>query len=123
MIRGRNAILSVAVLLVGVLGSELWAQRPVLRTPSNRFGRPPVYDLFRENTGILPNYYQFYRPRQQLQQTLQMQDYQLQRQDGAIRSMQNQWRAAEQRGSIAPTGTGSRFMDTTHFYPGLDRQR
>ena len=120
MKRAHSRIVLALVLLASACQLAL-AQRPVLRSPPNRYGGPPVYDLFRQNTGILPNYYQFYRPRQQLQQTLRTQDYQLQRQNTAIRSMQNQWRAAEQRGSIAPTGTGGHFMDTMHYYPALQR--
>ncbi len=101
-----------------LLAGPATAQGPILRTPPPSFGGPPVYDLFRRQTGLLPNYYQFYLPRQQLERTLRLQDYQLQGQGTAIRAMQNQWQQAQSgQQPLQPTGSGSVYMNYSHFYP------
>ena len=112
---------SLALLLFTLLISlPATAQRPPLRTPPNQFGPPPIYDLFQQRRGILPNFHQFYLPQKRLQQNLRAQENQLQRQGTAIRSMQNQWLAPDrQGGGISPTGQGNTFMNYSHFYPGL----
>jgi hypothetical protein len=112
---------SLALLLCTVLlGLPASAQRPTPRTLPNQYGRPPIYDLFQQRRGILPNYYQFYMPQQRLQQNLRSQAYQLQRQGNAIQAMQNQWLTPQEQGAdISPTGRGSTFMNYSHFYPAL----
>jgi hypothetical protein len=120
-VRKRAFLLpTVVAALVTLFSLPALAQRPVLRTPPNQFGRPPVYDLLQAPQGILPNYYQYYKPQQDLQRNLRTQDYNLRRQGGAIQSLQNQWRAAEgASGAISPTGRGSVFMNYSHYYSGL----
>ena len=122
----KRLVLQIAVVIAVVLPSTGFAQRPILRQPPNTFGAPPVFELFREQTGILPNYYQFYRPAIQLDQTLRTQNNQLQRQGGELKTLQSQqsqqsqqnqtWGAARAQG-FAPTGTASSFMNTSHYYP------
>ena len=115
----KKTLASLVPFLCAVLLSlPASAQSPSPRILPNQFGRPPIYDLFQEPRGILPNFYQYYLPQRRLQQNLRNQEYQLQRQRNAIQSMQNQWLAPGQEGGgISPTGQGSTFMDYSHFYP------
>jgi hypothetical protein len=124
--RRKTLLLSALCLITsGLLNDSTgFAQRPVLRTPPNQFGRPPIYDLFQQRRGILPNYYQYYLPQQQLQRNLRTQQYQMQRQGSELQTLQNQWLVPEQnRTNLAPTGRGSNFMNYSHFYPGLSSRR
>jgi hypothetical protein len=91
-------------------------------------------NLFRERTGILPNYQTFVRPLQQQQQINQTQQRFLQQQGQEIRQLQSQMPGQQMYQSlepgqsiqyVAPTGTGgwfnqggvrNQFMNTSRFF-------
>ena len=109
----------VALLLLSPAGWA-YAQYPSLDT--RRFSRPPLspwLQLFRRDVGPLPNYHQFVRPEQRLRQTLTQQETALRWQGAQIRSLQGQATAGQRTGMPQPTGTGSVFLDYSHYYPGF----
>jgi len=94
-----------------------WLRRPTFS---------PWLELYREDSGVLPNYHQFVRPRQRMQRYLLERDRQLQRQQIQMRQMQRQQAATEQlqrqmrapqqqQNYRIPTGTGSTFMSYGYF--------
>jgi hypothetical protein len=91
------------------------------RVPRYRPATPtfsPYFGLFQQGSGILPNYYTFVRPEQQLRETLRRGDATVRRQGVAIGSLQRQVSVFEREALAPPTGTGSVFMDYSHYYPG-----
>jgi hypothetical protein len=94
-------------------GSSPYFQRPTLS---------PYFELFRRDSAPLGTYHSFYRPRVRLQDTLSRQYADLQRQQASIRSLReqvSQVSEAQRTGAVRPTGTGSVFMNYSHYYPGL----
>ncbi len=77
----------------------------------------PWLNLFRREGGSLDNYHRFVRRDIQLRDTLKRQQYGLQRQATAINSLGNQFLQAQQNAAVRPTGTGSVFMNYSHYYP------
>ncbi|WP_149498591.1 hypothetical protein [Roseiconus lacunae] len=111
----------IAFILVAVFFSPaiVQSQSPLgtyTRTPT----LSPYLDLLRTDSGVLPNYQQFVRPRLQLQQQLQSQAQQLDRQSRAIRSINQRVTQPTVRGT--ETGTSTRFLNYSTFYPGLQRR-
>ena len=122
--RGKFSLLWMA-LVAGTLLVPLAAQgqQPPLRESPNGLWSPSYRLLQPQPAGPLSRLFDF-RREQQLQQNLRSQQYQMQRQGTAIQGLQNQWLAPQRDGaSLAPTGRGSRFMDHSHFYPGLSGNR
>ena len=89
----------------------------------------PYLDLFRFNTGVLPNYQTFVQPQQRAQEYRQAQQWQNQQQARAIRQLQSNVRGLDQRASlgplVAPTGkhswffqpsTRSTYLNTSGYY-------
>lgn len=89
-------------------------------------GRPtfsPWLDLYRRDPGPVGPYLSNVRPRQELYRTLQGQEAGLrrqtaglQRQETGILSLQRRVTQLERGGVMAPTGTGSVFMNYSHYY-------
>jgi hypothetical protein len=75
----------------------------------------PWMNIFQRQPGPLDNYHSYVRPEFQLRNTLGMQNAALQQQAAGLQLVgQNQ-----QAGQIAATGTGSVFMNLSHYYPSL----
>jgi hypothetical protein len=114
---GRFTLLLTAGLLL-CLATTAEAQRG-----SSRYNIPrrptisPWMDLFSQETGPLDNYHSFVRPRQRLYNTLGNQNYQLQQQGGNIRNLGKQVTRMERPAFVRPTGTGSSYMNLSHYYP------
>ena len=85
--------------------------------PSPTFS--PWLNLYRSDPGPLGTYHTYVRPEQELYGTLRRQDAGLQRQRASIRSLQEQTFQRERAGTVRPTGTGSVFMNYSHYYPGM----
>ena len=113
----RGFWVCVVFIACGIGASQVNAQTPrdVYRYRLNS-QRPPVspyLDMFRANTGVLPNYYTFVRPQleQQKQQTQQWQ---------AIRQLQIA-PTSRNMSAVAPdqlraTGQGGYFDNHLHYY-------
>jgi hypothetical protein len=116
MSRTWFAAAATALLTWSVTAAE--AQIPGTYPPPglNRPLMSPYFQLFRDDTGILPNYYQFYRPARTVQQGFWLQNRAIQSQQAEIRGLTQQLNTAQQT-QVAPTGTGSVFMNYSHYYP------
>ena len=77
----------------------------------------PYFNLYRRDSGPLGNYHTFVRPQQQLRRELQQQSTSIQRQNASLRSLGQQVSRLERPSSVRPTGTGSVFMNYSHYYP------
>ena len=99
------------------------------RFSSSRFSslaRPtisPWLNLYRRDPGPLGGYLSEVRPRQELRGLLQQQELNMRRQATALQqqqtgilSLQRRVTGLERGGVMAPTGTGSVFMNYPHFY-------
>jgi hypothetical protein len=87
-----------------------YLQRPALS---------PYLYLNRRDPGPLGPYLSYVRPQQQLRSALSQQSRHLQQQQASIRSLRQQVTQIGETGSLRPTGTGSVFMNYSHYYPGF----
>jgi hypothetical protein len=78
----------------------------------------PYLDLYRRDTGLLNQYYNFVIPRRQLAQTLDQQRTAINRLETQVQSVRGQLRPAP-TANIGPTGVGSGYMNYSHYYSGL----
>ena len=78
----------------------------------------PWLNLQQKNAGPLGGYLSNVRPEQQLRDTLQQHQSSIQSNTGGLLTLQGQVRQSEKKESVRPTGTGSTFMNYSHFYPG-----
>ena len=76
----------------------------------------PYLNLFRANAGPIPNYYTFVRPQLEQNVVNQTQQAAIARQGASLQQLSQGVRQSTDAG-LAPTGTGSRFMNLSHFYP------
>lgn len=114
--RGNFTRLILACGVVLVVGWSASAQAQVRQRSAFDLSRPtlsPYLDYFRRDTGVLPRYQQFVRPRQ-----TQLAERQRTMQD--IRSLQMgvQYNAARVTAEgLRGTGRASTYMNFLHFYP------
>ncbi len=86
----------------------------------------PWLDLYRRDTGVLDNYHQFVRPEIQLRKTLDQQRRAINRQDRGLQTLGRDFGRFQRKSMARPTGTGSVFMNYSHYFPsagGTGRQR
>ena len=107
------------VALVVTSGSLSWAQSPY---SGYRPGTPtisPWMNLFNRNTGPLDNYHTYVQPQLETQRTFRDQNALNQRQQAALGALGKQMTRieAEHEAPVSPTGTGSTFMNLSHYYP------
>ena len=83
----------------------------------------PWLNLYRRDPGPVGPYLSYVRPEQELRRTLQGQEAGLrrqsaglQRQETGVLSLQRRVTQLERGGVMAPTGTGSVFMNYSHYY-------
>jgi hypothetical protein len=109
--RAMNRVQVAVTVLIGcvlLLGSAQSAHAQ--RGTSPYYQRPtlsPYFELFRRDSAPLGTYHSFYRPRVRLQDTLGRQ------------YAHTEVSEAQRLGPIRPTGTGSVFMNYSHYYPGM----
>lgn len=90
---------------------------------SSKYYRPPRptfspwFNLFQKNTGPLDNYHSFVRPEQRLFKTLQNQGTAIEQQRTQMGTLGQQVTQLERPSTVRPTGTGSTFMNYSHYYP------
>jgi len=83
----------------------------------------PWMNLFQRNTGPVDNYHMYVRPQIQLQDTLRQQNARIQQQSAGLQSVGQQLQEVEQQHTVPHTGTGSVFMDYSHYYHTLPPAR
>ena len=124
---------SSLTLLILVCGVVFVAMRPasvhaqVGRSSSLDLSRPtlsPYLDYFRLNTGALPRYHQYVRPRQRIladrRQSWQAIGF---LQTGVTRNTQRFEAGLQGQPQVRGTGLGGSYMNYLHFYPGYSRRR
>ena len=79
----------------------------------------PWLGLGYEDPGPLGPYLSHVRPEIELRETLRGQDARLRLQGAGLQGLQSEVTRLGQPASVRPTGTGSVFMNYSHFYPGL----
>ncbi len=105
MSRAQLLHLSGTVIVLALLGGSASFAQGVRRYEPSRPTISPYLNLFRNNTGPLPNYYSLVRPQLQQQAFNQQQVAQQAQQNSALKSLQTQTAPA-----LTPTGKGSGFM-------------
>jgi len=126
---GRTALAQLTI-----RGSGLGRGTPSLSSGSSRSGfntrqakrKPRAYvpparlspwlNLNRNDGGILDNYHTFVQPEIQLRKTLTQQKHQLQQQGTSIRALGQQMTDFKRESTARPTGTGSVFMNYSHYF-------
>ncbi len=78
----------------------------------------PWMNMFQRHPGPLDNYHSFVQPNMQVQGALSQQNTALQQQRGELQSLVQNESTGQHGEAIAPTGTGSVFMEYSHYYPG-----
>jgi hypothetical protein len=107
-------ILPLALGCILCASQSAWAQRLQRYQPPYGPTLSPYLEYYRRPSGVLNNYHMFVRPRVELRQTLRSQQQQILTLDRELRrAAVSQVREAE----VAPTGTGSGFMNYSHYYP------
>jgi hypothetical protein len=77
----------------------------------------PYLDLYRRDTGLLNQYYNFIIPRRQLTETLNQQRAAITNLQTQVQSNRAQLRPTP-TARIGPTGVGSVYMNYSHYYGG-----
>lgn len=128
---GRTHLLALVAATGFVASGEAYGQRPSRYTPS----RPtvsPYFNLFRTNTGGLPNYQMFYQRDEQLRSTLRRQQRQLgtlqQEFQGttappATGMMAGRASQTMRRGATRARARAAKFMDYSQFFPNAGSVR
>ena len=114
----NRAWLLILCTTCGLLASP----RPALAQAQYRPSRPtlsPWLNLYDREPGPLGNYLSRVRPQMQLRSTLHQYDARLRFQGSALASLGGEVAGLTERDSIRATGTGSGFMDYSHYYPTL----
>jgi hypothetical protein len=84
--------------------------------PSSRPALSPWMNLFQRTGGPVDNYHNYVRPQIQLHDTLRQQNARIQQQAAGLQSVNQQLQDVEQQRVLPRTGTGSVFMDYSHYY-------
>lgn len=79
-------------------------------------GFSPWLNLYRRDPGPLGPYLSNVRPEQRLRRTLYQQGASLQRQSAGLSTLGEQMTVFGRTGTLRPTGTGSGFMNYSHYY-------
>lgn len=114
--------------LVALMACAAFAPAAVSQAQSSGY-RPykptisPWFNLYNRNTGPLDNYNTYVRPEMELRDTLQQHASGIQRNSTGIRSLGHEVNQLQTEGLIRPTGTGSGFMNYSHYYPALGQGR
>jgi len=114
MIRPRLILLSL--LLVGgtVWTPSVFAQP---RYFPNRGPISPWMNMWQRQPGPLDNYHTYVQPEMQLQGVVSQQHNALMRNATGIQDLGEQMENGQKEIPVHPTGTGSVFMQYSHYYP------
>jgi len=82
----------------------------------------PWLNLSNQQGGALDNYHMFVRPEMQRRDASRRQQYDINRQGVDIQSMRQSMSGVRQAAGMRPTGTGSMFMNYSHYYPNFGRR-
>ena len=117
----QGKLILTALLLVFVCASSAHAQRPSRYQSPSGATISPYLNYFRQDTGVLNQYYHFVRPDLRLRDTIQDLERTTVQQRSQIRNLESDFLQIREP-SARPTGTGSGFMNYSHFYPSQRRR-
>ena len=88
----------------------------------------PWMNMWQRQPGPLDNYHSYVQPQLQLQNQITQQNRSLMQNAQGLESLSQQVNNNQKESQVHPTGTGSVFMDFSHYYPsmggrGMGRQR
>jgi hypothetical protein len=106
-------------LTIGILLFAGTSSHAQVLAPGNRPIFSPWFGLYQRNGGPLDNYHTFVQPQIELSNTLQRHHVAIQRNNEGIVALGRGMSQFEEQGTVHPTGTGSVFMDYSHYYPSL----
>jgi hypothetical protein len=104
------------VLLLAIVTSPDWAGAQTTYRPSSPTFSPWL-NLYQRNSGPLDPYHTMVLPRFQLRNTLQQQASEIDLNSSMINTNGQQLSQIQEQGGVEPTGTGSVFMQYSHYYP------
>ena len=114
MIRLRFTLLTL-MLVVGAMGTpSAFAQS---RYTPTRGPISPWMDMFQRHPGPLDNYHSYVKPEMQAQNQFNQQQNALAQNAAGVQVLGQQMADAKKESQVNPTGTGSVFMDYSHYYP------
>lgn len=114
-----QAILTLVIAsaaLLTALPASAQGRRPYSPYQPARPTISPWFNLYRQDGGALDNYHTFVRPEIQLRTTLRQQAYDINRQGRDIQAMRQNMSGVKRAMGIRPTGSGSMFMNYSHYY-------
>jgi hypothetical protein len=76
----------------------------------------PYLNLFRRDTGLLNQYYNYIVPQRRLESTLQQQSSAISGLQTQVQGVRGELRQV-QTAPIGPTGVGAGYMNYSHYYP------
>jgi hypothetical protein len=111
-LRASWIVLATSVVLVALTGlaqaqSLDLGQRPTLS---------PWFGLYQRNSGPLDNYHMIVRPQIAVNDAIQRQQADIQRNTAGINYLGGEMMRPQVQGLMAPTGTASVFMNYSHYY-------
>ena len=121
-VRGERTMRRVPIVAAFLIGlAVVGSVQPAQAQTRYRIDRPtfnPWFQLFRQDPGPLGRYHSYVRPTQQLRRTLTGQAIRIEQQQARIGALQGQVTTLQEIGAVRPTGTGSVFMNYSHYYTG-----
>ena len=109
-------------LLTLLVAHAVQAQAQTQYAPSSYApSTPPIspwMNLWQRNVGPFDNYNSVVGPELRLRDVIQQQNMAIQQNQEGIRTLGNQWENGPNAPKL-PTGTGSVFMNYSHYYPGI----
>ena len=116
----------VQVVVAFLVGCALVGSVDVAEAQSLYLDRPtlsPYLHLFRSDPGPLGQYRSWVRPRQELQRAMTGQRAAIRGQQRSIQGLQGEMSRFGTTGPTRATGTGSTFMNYSHYYSGFGGAR
>jgi hypothetical protein len=106
-------------------GSTAHAQRDRYdrRYEPSRPTLSPYLNYFRQDTGLVDSYNTFVRPQERLRREMNRQESRLRNLDRQVGQLDRQVEQQIRPAQMAPTGTGSTFMNYLHYYNLGNRRR
>jgi hypothetical protein len=110
-----NVAWAMGLILLAAASASAQRRGPARYSPPYGPTISPYLQYYNRPVGVLGNYYTFVRPEVQLRATLRAQQQQIVNVETQVQAAEASRIRAE---AVAPTGTGSTFMNRSHFYPG-----
>jgi hypothetical protein len=114
MTRSKLVLLSLVVATAASWTSSAFAQTRYYPT---RGPISPWMNMWQRKPGPLDNYHTYVQPDIQLQRVISQQQNSLTQNAAGLQSLDTQMQNGQRDLRVVPTGTGSTFMELSHYYP------